>query len=374
MTEPTKILQIGNYPPPMCGWAIQTKLVVDELRRRGHVCEVLKINENRQLKSPEYIEVQDGLDYLRKVWRYAARGYRLNVHVNGMSKKGYWLALIAVLVGRILHRSPLVTFHGGLDQMYFPKYRGPVHWKFYLLFRLAAGTACDSADIKDAIERYGIQPEKVVAIATFSSQYLDFKVAPLPADAESFLASHYPVIFSYVSFRPEYRLELLREAMASYRKSYPTAGFIWLGFPDKEFSGAKEFAKDWPEAERQSLLLLGNLTHDQFLTLLTRSRINLRTPACDGVAASVLESLALGVPVVASENGRRPDGVVTYSDTDAADMCSKLVYATQHIEEVKQRIPAQAGDDDDNDNVGKMADWLSGESVVATNREIMALR
>jgi glycosyltransferase involved in cell wall biosynthesis len=374
MTEPTKILQIGNYPPPMCGWAIQTKLVVDELRRRGHVCEVLKINENRQLKSPEYIDVQDGLDYLRKVWRYAARGYRLNVHVNGMSKKGYWLALIAVLVGRILRGSPLVTFHGGLDQMYFPKYRGMVHWKFYCLFRFASGTACDSADIKEAIERYGIPPEKVVAIATFSSQYLDFSVAPLPAEAESFLASHDPVIFSYVSFRPEYRLELLREAMANYRKSYPNAGFIWLGFPGKEFSAAQDFVKDWPVAERQSLLLLGNLTHDQFLTLLTRSRINLRTPACDGVAASVLESLALGVPVVGSENGRRPRGVVTYRDTDAADMCAKLAYATEHIEEVKQGFRVQADGDSDDDNVGKMADWLSGESVVATDREIVAAR
>jgi glycosyltransferase involved in cell wall biosynthesis len=372
MTEATKILQIGNYPPPMCGWAIQTRLVVDELRRRGHVCEVLKINENRQLKSAEYVDVQDGFDYLRKVWRYAARGYRLNVHVNGMSKKGYWLALIAVLVGRVLRGSPLVTFHGGLDQMYFPEYRGLVHWKFYLLFLLAAGTACDSADIKDAIERYGISPEKVVAIATFSLQYLDFIVAPLPEEAESFLGSHDPVIFSYVSFRPEYRLELLREAMANYRKSYPNSGFIWLGFPDKEFSAAQEFAKTWPVAERKSLLLLGNLTHDQFLTLLTRSRINLRTPACDGVAASVLESLSLGVPVVASENGRRPRGVVTYRDTDAADMYAKLVYATEHIDEVRHGIPPQGGDDDD--NVGKMADWLSGESVVATNREIVAVR
>jgi hypothetical protein len=30
-----KILQIGNYPAPMCGRAIQTKLVTEELRRRG---------------------------------------------------------------------------------------------------------------------------------------------------------------------------------------------------------------------------------------------------------------------------------------------------------------------------------------------------
>lgn len=41
MKPAAKILVIGNYPPPMCGWAMQTKLVVDELRRRAHVCEVL---------------------------------------------------------------------------------------------------------------------------------------------------------------------------------------------------------------------------------------------------------------------------------------------------------------------------------------------
>jgi hypothetical protein len=65
MTGRTKILQIGNYPPPMCGWAIQTKLVTDELRRRGHVCDVLKINEGRQVKDSSYVDVQGGWDYLR---------------------------------------------------------------------------------------------------------------------------------------------------------------------------------------------------------------------------------------------------------------------------------------------------------------------
>ncbi len=64
---PAKILQIGNYPPPMCGWAIQLKLVTEELRRRGHTCEVLKINEGRQIKSSEYLDVQGGSDYLKKI-------------------------------------------------------------------------------------------------------------------------------------------------------------------------------------------------------------------------------------------------------------------------------------------------------------------
>ena len=80
------------------------KLVTEELRRRGHVCEVLKINEGRQVKSSEYVDVQGGFDYLEKIWKFALQGYRLNIHVNGMSKKGYALALAAALTGRAVNQ------------------------------------------------------------------------------------------------------------------------------------------------------------------------------------------------------------------------------------------------------------------------------
>src|SRR5215475_2236014 len=179
--DPARILQIGNYPPPMCGWAIQLKLVTEELRRRGHICEVLKINEGRQTKSTEYVDVQSGPDYLKKITRYALRGYRLNVHVNGMSRKGYWLAMAAALVGRMVNRPAQVTFHGGLSQDYFPRHnRSLARAAFYALFRMAGEIACDSEPIREAIIRYGIRPEKVSSIATFSPQYLNFTPVTLP--------------------------------------------------------------------------------------------------------------------------------------------------------------------------------------------------
>jgi len=175
------------------------------------------------------------------------------------------------------------------------------------------------------------------------------------------------VFFCYVSFRPEYRLEVLREGMAKFRKLYPRAGFVWLGFPEKEMPAVHKFVEDWSDEERQSLLLIGNLTHDEFLTLMSRCFACLRTPGCDGVAASVLESLTLGIPVVASENGRRPAGVVTYEEMNADDMVAKLRYVAEHYDQVKDRTHLS----DAEDNVGLMANWLAGETPTTARQEVV---
>jgi glycosyltransferase involved in cell wall biosynthesis len=362
----TKILQIGNYPPPMCGWAIQTKLVTEELRRRGVDCKVLKINENRQLKSPEYIDVQNGRDYIVKVARFAWRGYRLNPHVNGMSRKGYVLALLALLFARAANQPGLLTFHGGLSQDYFPRPEGEwLHGAFRLLFWASSHIACDSGEIKQAIGKYGVRPEKITPIATFSQQYLKFNPVSLSVEITGFLSHHPRTFFSYVSFRPEYRLGLVRSCMARYAGRYPEAGFIWLGFPEKELLEVRKYVQSWAPLERERLLLLGNLKHDEFLTLMTRCFVCLRTPACDGVAASVLEAIALGVPVVASENGRRPAGVITYADADVEDMFSKLAFVTENYSHVKADPNFAAPDD----NIARMADWLTGETALSDNAE-----
>jgi len=350
-----KILHIGNYPPPLCGWAIHLKLVVDEMRRRGYTCEILKINENREIPSPDYVDVQGGFDYLRKLWRYAFRGYRLSMHVNGQSKAGYLLALAAMIVGRLVFRPSYLTFHGGFSQMYFPKRDSfKLRNAFWLLFTLAGKITCNSEEIKQEIVRYGIPAEKISPISAFSSQYLDFEPHTLDAPVEQFFRSHEPVICSYVSFRPEYELETMREAMTRLRRDHPKAGFVWLGFPGKEMPKAQDFVGIWPAEERDSLMLLGNVDHDTFLTLMTRSAIFWRTPACDGVSASVLESLALGVPVVASDNGRRPAGVVTYRETDSVDMAAKLAYVMGNRVEIKATLQQNKSED----KVGEKVDWL----------------
>lgn len=357
----SKILQIGNYPPPACGWAVQTKLLAEEIRRRGHVCEVLNINESRKIKSPEYMDVQNAFDYVWKVWRYGLRGYRFQMNVNGQSKPGYVLALLALMIARLLGRPATLSWRGGLQQKYFPREDSrAIRWFYRQLFGLAASISCDSLSVKRAIEEYGIRSDRVVAIPPFSKQNLSFNSVALPENVERFLNQHQQVFFCYVSFRPEYELAMLRRAMARFRHDYPKAGFVWLGFPSKEMPAVEQYVAEWSAHERDGLLLLGNLTHDEFLSLLRCCTAYLRTPMCDGVAASILESLALGIPVVASDNGTRPKGVVTYANLDEADLCAKLSLVVTQPEQVKQQTRLEQMDD----NIDLTVDWLLGRSGI----------
>jgi glycosyltransferase involved in cell wall biosynthesis len=86
------------------------------------------------------------------------------------------------------------------------------------------------------------------------------------------------------------------------------------------------------------LCFVDDLDHDAFLTALRRSALYLRTPITDGVASSVLESLALGVPVVACENGTRPPGVVTYAATDADALATAVEHVVDHRDAVMAAV------------------------------------
>lgn len=356
--QSVKILQIGNYPPPACGWAIQTKFLVEEIRRRGIVCDVLNINENRTKKSPEYVDVQNGMDYLLKLIRFAFQGYRFQVHVNGQSKTGYLLALTAAAIGRLARRPVALSWRGGLHQKYFPRSHDYwLRWPFQLLFRMAGQISCNNSQVKRAIESYGIESDRVTAIPGFSLQHMTFQPTPLTSEIESFLKDHHPVFFCYVSYRPEYQLPVLREAMQRFQQAYRDAGFIWLGFPSKEMPAARQYVDSWPILERGHLLLLGNLSHDAFLTLLSRCFAYVRTPVCDGVSSSILEALSLGIPVVASENGDRPQSVVCYREDNANDLCEKLVLLTERYQQVKEQTQLHHAED----NIARTADWLLEE-------------
>jgi glycosyltransferase involved in cell wall biosynthesis len=160
---------------------------------------------------------------------------------------------------------------------------------------------------------------------------------PLPNHLEEFLARRSPVISSYTLFRPEFEMESVFKAFALVKRDYPALGLV--------IAGPNEVPVEIQELLLQlgledSILIAGNLSHPEFLTVVQRSCFFLRSHRRDGVCASVLETLRLGVPVVAVEDGIRPKSVITYPPSNAEALEKTLNMVLRNPERFRAQVVA----------------------------------
>ena len=85
---------------------------------------------------------------------------------------------------------------------------------------------------------------------------------------------------------------------------YPSVGCLVMGSGEQRAEAEERIREAGLE---ENILLLGDVTHDACLALMSACDVFLRPTLEDGDSISVREALSLGVPVVASRVGtRRP--------------------------------------------------------------------
>lgn len=326
--RPARILEVTSYPPPRAGWGIRVEFLKKRLEADGHSCVVLNIGTSRAIPSTEYETVLGGSDFVKKVWRYSRQGYTVHAHANGDALKGLLLALLAQAINLIWGRRCFLTFHAGAIQRFFPQDRSLRHVPlFWLLFAIPKRIICNSEAVKAKIRDYGVPAGKIVPIPAFSRQYMEFVPRPLPDHLNAFLARYQHIAFAYVRMRPLFYPLTMIDGLAELVRRQPAAGLVVCGALSGHQDGGVWESVQARIRERgveDQICMVEDLDHDAFLTALQRSTMYLRTPITDGVASSVLESIALGVPVVACENGTRPPGVLTYRADDPVEMAAQM--------------------------------------------------
>jgi len=338
-----KILEITSYPPPHAGWGVRVAFVRRHLEESGHHCQVLNTGKSRKIRSKDYLDVQNGIDYLKKVVWHARKGYLIHTHLNGDSIKGLILTLLAEIISVLIGRKCVLTFHAGPEQRFFPKKRSRVMAPLYALaFALPERVICNSDVVKRKIQTYRVAGSKIVPIPAFSRQYLAYTPAALPKELGDFLKHRNPIVVSYFFLRPEFFVDSLVESLRRVAVEQEDMGVVFIG---GDTHSEVLDAMIVREGLKEFVYRAGDLSHDQFMTLVSRAHFFIRTPHKDGVSSSVLEALSLQIPVIASENGTRPSGVITFKAGDAADLASKLLDAWRSYHTVKLQTVSPAIED-----------------------------
>jgi glycosyltransferase involved in cell wall biosynthesis len=157
---------------------------------------------------------------------------------------------------------------------------------------------------------------------------------PLPLEISDFFRAHSPTLISVGLLEPEYDFALQIEALGRVRQTFPNAGLAIIGSGRLESElRSKISVQEWAS----HILLCGDVPHQSTLQAISLSNVMLRTTLYDGDAVSVREALYLGVPVIASDNGMRPLGVVLIPRQNLNALCDAIEHVVNG--QVKKSAP-----------------------------------
>lgn len=312
-----KILQLGPYPPPRGGITRNMLAIRDELIAAGHHCPIVATSKSsRVVPEPDVHHPGSALGLLKLL--YKLEFDVLHIHIGGEIPPRL-LALIFCSTVFAPGRCVMTLHSGGYPLSEQGKNARPNSVRGFVFRRLARVIAVNPA-MRDMFGRYGVRSENIRVLLPFSNDLPD-KNAEVPPEIRDFAARHTPFLLSASLLEKEYDLVLQIEALGEVLKEFPRAGLLLAGSGSLEIE-LREIIKEKPYADR--IMLPGDLDHDIVLNLIDDCDIMLRTTLYDGDAISVREALFLETPVIATDNGMRPEGVNLIPVGDAGALAESI--------------------------------------------------
>ncbi len=327
------VLLLGAYPPPHGG--VQTNLVA--LRRllltRQIPCSVVNLSRFRRAN-------EDSVYYPRNPFEVVCFLLKLrydiiHIHIGGrLSSRLLALILLCSLIPR---KSVVLTFHsGGYPLTREGASARPRSFRGFV-FRRLEGLIGVNPQIIQFFHKLGVAVHRTRLISPYA--FLAGAIeTPLPVFLQNFLDSRRPVIITVGGLEPEYDLPLQIDAMDRIRRSFPNAGLIIIGSGSQHSELESQIdAKPY----RDHILLCGDVPHPVTLRAVAESDLFVRTTLYDGDSISVREALQLGVPVIATDNGMRPDGVRLVRPRDPDAFCRAIEEVLSGL--APRRLPSLEG-------------------------------
>jgi len=268
-------------------------------------------------------------------------------HYLSASYRSFWLGTVCIALARLAGRNIVVSFVGGAFRDFVGSL-GPLKLavaKFFL--RMAHGLVACNSEIEEILS--SVLPGTPIYRMSNCFSPREAERLKLPSVVEEFLASHSPVICSTGAASSEYGLLSAVQALRTLKERYPDVGLVIVLTKYGNESYERELHGTIASLGLEEHVLLQRNLPD-FISLLERSNVLLRSTLADGDSVSVREALFLGVPAVASDTAFRPEGVVLFRRGDPSDMAEKL---RRVLEEKRERVPSES-EEEAAENVEKL--------------------
>ena len=270
----------------------------------------------------------------------------LHLHFGGdLTPRLLGLALFCSLLPG---RKTILTFHsGGYPGSPAGQTAARATLRGFVLRRLD-GLIGVNPEIAALFSKFGVRQERIRTILPFAVQPPD-RSLPLPERLAAFLNAHSPALLTVGLLEPEYDLPMQIDCMAGILRQYPGAGLLIVGAGSLEESLRAQIAST---PYRDRVLLYGDMAHALRATL--ECDVLLRTTLYDGDSVSVREALYIGTPVIATDNGMRPEGVHLIPASDPGRLRDAVCQLLS-----RERAPKAAGGDGQ-ENIRAVVEFYAG--------------
>jgi glycogen(starch) synthase len=313
---PMHILQLGPYPPPEGGITRNMLAIRERLVARGDRCSIIVTSRSTHIREEADVyhtrSAIELITLLRKIDHDI-----LHLHVGGdVTRRVLSLMIAAATFGK----RPVLSFHsGGYPKTAEAQKARPTSARGKI-FRRFDRIVAVNGELADVFRRYGVESDKLAIIAPFALAPPS-QQSKLRENIAAFADAHVPLLVSVGGLEPDYEPLFLINAMNGVLRRHPDAGLVIVG--GGSMKNRVEAAVAHP-GHAGSVLLAGDLPHDETLKLIARADAMLRITLFDGDAISVREALFLGTPVIATDNGMRPDGVISIRRGDAEQLLENI--------------------------------------------------
>lgn len=306
------VFLISNYTPSVGGISIQVELLYKNLLNDGYCTTIFSTKAS----------VIKRLFLIFKLG-FIGRKYDL-FHIHACSDFGFFPAVLGIIVGKLLNKKIILTYHGGGAKEFFAK-----HPNFIRLF------LCHT-DANIVLSGY--------LAAVFEEYNIPFHVIPniLEPNKSAYRerTTIQPKFISIRSLEEVYNIKCIIKAFRIVQQKVPTSMLYILG--DGSCRSALEtFVK---EQLLDNVIFLGRVRNEQIYTFLDSADILLSSPIIDNQPVSLLEAFNAGLLVISSNVGGVPymveDGKsgLLFDSDNHVELADKMIFALEHQQQSLQMI------------------------------------
>jgi glycosyltransferase involved in cell wall biosynthesis len=305
------------------------------LRRRGIPCSVINITQHRQAEGHGVFFPKNAVELVGLLMRLPYDVIHLHFGGN-LTSRLLGLTLVCCALPKA---KTVLTFHsGGYPSTPIGRSAAPRSVRGFVLRRLSRVIGVN-ADLIDMFRRFGVADDRLRLIpphAFPSSPPNSPQSAPDGFEQlNDFLEAHDPALLTVGGLEPEYGVPDQVEMLGILRRTLPDAGLAVIGGGSKEREiRALVESKDYAE----HVLVCGDVPHAATLKAISLCDLLLRITHYDGDSIAVREALSFGTPVLATDNGMRPDGVHLVSNMTPTAVAEAAVKALGQLRSVSPRV------------------------------------